>query len=399
MAMSVEPIPRALQRTLAWHRARLLMIVASLTAFGVIMVYSASAMRAARGGGWEMAYASNQLMWLGVAVVALTVVSFIPHRMWLPLRYPVFLACYGLLALVLTPLGTRVNGANRWFRFGGFNVQPSELAKIGLIVAVAACLAKVPDARPRFFRHVVPLCAAAGVAVVLIGLEPDFGTASLVACAVGAMLLAGGVRVWQLLLLVAPAVPAAAWYGVSRFDYINRRVQSWAAGEAYHTNASEIAIGSGGLWGVGLGQGPAKLDYLPEAHTDFIFAMIGQETGLVGALSLVALFCILVWQGVAIARNAPDRFGSLLAFGVTVVIGGQALFNMGVVTGLLPPKGISLPFVSFGGSGLVVFYSMIGLMVSVTRGGRKAPARAGGPTAKYKPIPAFTMSTGGGARS
>lgn len=375
------------------------MIVTSLTGFGVIMVYSASAMRASRGGGWEMAYASNQLMWLVVAVVALTTISLVPYRLWQSLRYPIFLGCYALLALVLTPLGTRVNGANRWFRFGGFNVQPSELAKIGIVIAVAACLAKVPDGRPRFFRHVIPLCVAVAAAVLLIGMEPDFGTASLVACVAGVVMLAGGVRIWQFILLITPAVPAGAWYGFTKFEYINRRVHTWMAGEAYHTNASELAIGSGGLWGVGLGQGPSKLDYLPEAHTDFIFAMIGQETGLVGALSLVALFAILVWQGLAIARNAPDRFGSLLAFGVTAVIGGQALFNMGVVTGLLPPKGISLPFVSFGGSGLVVFYSMIGLMVSVTRGVREAPTVNNDLTLKYKPIPAFTMTTGSGARS
>ncbi|MCD8351679.1 MAG: putative lipid II flippase FtsW [Planctomycetaceae bacterium] len=389
---TTELEPADLARTMSWHRARLLMIVSSLTGFGIIMVYSASALRAARGG-WEMSYASNQLLWLAVAITALVTLSLIPYRVWLHLRYPMILACYALLAMVLTPLGTRVNGSNRWFRFAGFNVQPSELAKIALIIAVAAFLARIPDGRPRFFRHVIPLCAMAGIAVVLVGIEPDFGTASLIGCAVGVLLLAGGVRIWQCLLLVTPAAPAAAWYGYSRFEYIARRVHDWHAGDAYHTNASELAIGSGGLWGVGLGQGPAKLDYLPEAHTDFIFAMVGQETGLIGALSLVALFAILVWQGMAIARSAQDRFGSLLAFGFTAVMGGQAIFNMGVVTGLLPPKGISLPFVSFGGSGLVVFYSMIGIMVSVTRGVQPSPEPVTDLTKKYKPIPAFKAET------
>ena len=378
-------------RTLTWHRARLLMIVASLTGFGVIMVYSASAIRAARGGGWEMAYAWNQVSWLGVAVVALTLLAWFPYRILSHFRYPILLACYTLLALVLTPLGTRVNGANRWFRFGGFNVQPSEIAKIGMIVVVAAILARIPDGRPRFFRHVIPLCVICGVTVGLIGIEPDFGTAALLACVMGVLMLGGGVRIWQFLLLITPVVPAAAWYGYTKFDYINHRIESWAAGEAFHTNVSKLAIGSGGVWGVGLGQGPAKLDYLPEAHTDFIFAMIGQETGLVGALSLIALFAILVWQGLAIARNAPDRFGSLLAFGITAVIGGQAIFNMGVVTGLLPPKGISLPFVSFGGSGLVVFYSMIGLLVSITRGAPE-PVPVNKLLSKYGPVPKFEMA-------
>lgn len=382
---------------LAWHRSRLLMVVASLTGFGLVMIYSASAVRAARGGGWEMSYAWNQLSWLAVAVTALTVFSLIPYRLWDRLRWAIFGVCCVLLALVLTPMGTRVNGANRWFRFGSFNVQPSELAKIGMVLFMAALLARVADGRPRFFRHVIPMCLLIGTAMGLIALEPDFGTAALVGASLGALMLAGGVRVWQFLLLAAPAAPAAAWYGYSRFEYINHRVESWLAGEAFHTNVSKLAIGSGGVWGVGLGQGPAKLDYLPEAHTDFIFAMIGQEAGLIGALSLVALFAILVWQGMAIARNAADRFGSLLAFGITAVIGGQAIFNMGVVTGLLPPKGISLPFVSFGGSGLVVFYSMIGLMTSIARGARLplAEEEADDLTAKYRPIPAFVMSGGG----
>ncbi len=387
--MALELTPTDLAKTLAWQRSRLLMIVISLTGFGIIMIYSASAFRAARGGGWEMAYAWNQLSWLGVAVVGMFAISHIPHRFWMRLRLPILLACYTLLLLVITPLGTRVNGANRWFRFGGFNVQPSELAKIGMIIVFSAFLSRIPEGKPRFFHDVVPLCSAAGFAIGLIVLEPDFGTASLLATSLGVLMIAGGVRIWQFILLAAPAVPAAAWYGLNKLEYISRRVDAWASGQAYHTNASEVAIGSGGLWGVGLGQGPAKLDYLPEAHTDFIFAMVGQECGLIGALSLVGLFCILVWQGMAIARNAPDRFGSLLAFGFTALIGGQALFNMGVVTGLLPPKGISLPFVSFGGSGLVVFYSMIGIMVSITRGGVVYNSTVKNVKEKYSPQPAF----------
>ncbi len=378
-------------KNMAWHRSRLLMIVTSLTGFGIIMVYSASAVRAARGGGWEMSYAWNQISWLMVALCALAALSFIPYRFWLKTRHVMLLVCYGILALVLSPLGTRVNGANRWFRFGSFNIQPSELAKIGMVVAIAAFLAKIPDGKPKFFRHVIPLCVFCIAAIGLIAIEPDFGTAALLCCAMGILLLAGGVRIWQVLILVAPVVPAALWYGYTRFEYIQARIHAWAAGDAFHTNVSKLAIGSGGVWGVGLGQGPAKLDYLPEAHTDFIFAMVGQETGLIGTLSLLVLFTILVWQGMAIARNAPDRFGSLVAFGITAVIGGQAMFNMGVVTGMLPPKGISLPFVSFGGSGLVVFYSMIGLMVSITRGAPKT-VPVENTADKYKPIPAFVMA-------
>ena len=172
-----------LAEILAWHRSRLLMIVTSLTGFGIIMVYSASAVRAARGDGWEMSYAWNQLSWLAVAVTALIGISLVPHNFWRRVRYPLLLACYTLLALVLTPMGTRVNGANRWFRFGSFNMQPSEVAKIGMVIAFAAFLAGIKNGKPGFFRHVLPLCAATGLAVGLIGIEPDFGTAALLAAA------------------------------------------------------------------------------------------------------------------------------------------------------------------------------------------------------------------------
>ncbi|MDR1613775.1 MAG: putative lipid II flippase FtsW [Planctomycetota bacterium] len=377
---------------LAWQRTKLLMAVFALTGFGLVMVYSASPIRAARGGGWEIAYAHNQLWRLGIAVVAMSLLSMVPYRWWQKLWLPALFGGYAILGLVLTPLGTRVNGANRWFRTGAMNVQPSEVAKFTLVIAVSAILVTMaPEGKPRLFRHVIPLCILVGVAVFLVAIEPDFGTAALIGAALTALMLAGGVRVWQLSLLLLPVIPAAAWYGYTKFDHISRRIEDWMAGEAFHTNVSKLAIGSGGIWGMGLGQGPAKLDYLPEAHTDFIFAMVGQETGLIGTLSLITLFVIVIWQGLAIARNAPDRFGALLTFGVTAFIGGQAAFNMGVVTGVLPPKGISLPFVSFGGSGLVVFYSMIGLVVSVTRGTAIPGARsaATGLMAKYRPRPAF----------
>ena len=381
---------------LAWPRVRLLMAVAALTGFGVIMIYSASAIRAARGGGWEMSYAWNQLSWLVVAVTALLVLYRVPYGFWRRLWPPILVVSTLLLALVLTQLGTRVNGANRWFRWGSLNMQPSELAKIGMIISVAAVLAGAGDGRPRFFRHVLPLCAASGLAVALIAMEPDFGTAALLAATLGILMLAGGARAWQLALPALPTLPAAAWYGLTHYDHIGRRLEAWLDGSSFHTNVSKLALGSGGLWGVGLGQGPAKLDYLPESHTDFIFALAGQETGFVGALSIIALFLVIVWQGMAIAARARDRFGSLLAFGVTVAIGGQALFNLGVVTGLLPPKGISLPFVSSGGSGLVVFYSMAGLLASVSASAPAAARLENSPAPGYRPFPSFRSEMIGG---
>lgn len=380
------------EKPMAWNRAGLLMAAVSLTGFGLIMVYSASVVRATRGGGWELSYASNQFTWLIIAVITLSIFAAIPYQWIAKLRWAILLSSYAAAAIVISPLGTRVNGASRWLRIGPINIQASELVKIGMVTAIAAFLAQLQDGRPRFFRHVIPLCIASALAVGLIAKEPDFGTATLIACTLGCLMLAGGVRIWQLFILAAPTIPIGAWYGYSKFEYIRERIHDWLAGNAFHTNVSMLAIGSGGTWGVGLGQGPAKLDYLPEAHTDFIFALVGQETGLVGSAALILLFIMLVWQGMAIARNARDRFGSLLAYGITTVIGGQALFNMGVVTGLLPPKGISLPFVSFGGSGLVIFYTMIGIMISISRA-RPEKIRAKKQKQAYTPITPFSGVT------
>ncbi|MDR3210455.1 MAG: putative lipid II flippase FtsW [Planctomycetota bacterium] len=379
-----------LSQELKWRFSQILMIVFSLTCFGLVMVYSASAIRAARGGGWEMSYAWNQFTWFGVALAAFLVTRYLPIKLWQKAWPLLLLVSLSSLVLVTTRLGTRVNGATRWFRLGGINIQPSEMAKLAMVVVLAALLARLPDSGPRFWRHFLPLAGVSGLAVVLVAMEPDFGTASLIGGTLALLMLAGGVRLWQMSILALPALPLAAWYGYHRFDYISQRVESWLAGESFHTNVSVLTIGSGGVWGMGIGKGTAKLDYLPEAHTDFIFAMICQETGLFGGLAVLTLFALLVWQCLAVARRLPERFPALLVFGVTTLVGGQALFNMAVVTGLLPPKGISLPFVSFGGSGLVMFYGMIGLVGAVCRG-VKSEVALDSRLERYRPRPALEL--------
>ncbi len=383
-------------------RARLLMAVSALVALGLVMVYSATAVRAQRGG-MEWSYALNQLQWLGLGGAGMLAAGCAPARWWRRTAYGLAGAVLVLLVLVRIPgIGTKVGGAYRWFRFGGVSVQPSELAKLAMILALAAFLARRRPEDVRFFRDVTKALLFIGATVGLIVAEPDLGTAALIGGVLGLTLLAGGARPLPLFCSLAALAAPALVFGYAHFEHLRSRLEAWgsAAGQ-YHTNISMHTIGSGGLFGVGLGRGPAKLAFLPEAHTDFIFAMIGQELGLAGAGVTVALFAWLAWNGLALARACPDRFGRLTVFGITVLFTAQALFNMGVVTGLLPPKGIQLPFVSYGGSGLCVNLALVGLMLSASRArttdpaGAAADGRAGWAAGVFRrPLPAARAAGG-----
>ncbi|MBN2711902.1 MAG: cell division protein FtsW [Planctomycetes bacterium] len=352
-------------------REQLIGVVATLVAFGVVLVYSASSVRAYHFG-WEMKYLANQLQWLAVGVVGFMIASRINYRRLERWWIPAFLLTLSLLVAVRTPgVGTKVRGAYRWLRFGGFNMQPSELAKVGLVIVVAALLARSRDGKLGFWKNVVPVIGVIGIAAGLIVIEPDFGTAALISTVLLGMLIAGGAKFWHIGIMIVAGVPPVVFYGITRFNHINERVAAWLSGSnsgaGWQPWMSKVALGSGGLTGEGLGQGTAKLYYLPDAHTDFIMAIAGQELGLAGTLSIVCLFVYFVYLGFKISSHAQDRFGSLLAFGIVSMIGLQAAFNMAVVTASIPPKGISLPFVSFGGSGLCVALAATGLLVSVTR--------------------------------
>ncbi len=352
-------------------RTHILGAVFTLAGLGLVFVYSASAIRAL-GFGWEMFFVHKQVQWLAYGLVALAVASWLDYRWLRRLWLPILGLCLGLLGIVLVPgIGSPRNGAYRWLEIGGYNMQPSELAKLGLIIVVAALLARPGPGRLPFWRGFLPLAALIAVACGLIAVAPDFGTAALVAVVLGAMLLAGGARLWHLALLALALTPPVSYYGLTHFDHIQRRVNAWwigsTTGTGYHAFMSQVTLGSGGTTGMGLGQGVAKLHYLPEAHTDFIFAILGQELGLAGTLFVVCLFAFLVWEGRRLVTYAPDRFGSLLAFGIVFWLGLQAAFNIAVVTATIPPKGISLPFISFGGSGLCVAFAAVGILVSITR--------------------------------
>jgi cell division protein FtsW len=386
-------------------RTALVASASTLAAFGLVFVYSASAVRAGEAS-WELAFLARQASWLLLGVLACGAASLIDYRRLRRWGPALGLLALGLLAAVLVPgIGHRVRGAYRWIRIGPFNMQPSEAAKLLLVVAAAAWLARAPAGRFSFLRHTLPVGGLLLAAGGLIALEPDMGTAALLVAVLGALLFAAGMPLLHGLAPAALFVPLAVLAIRLRSDYIQARVvtriEDWwlgrTTGTGYQPTMSRMALGSGGAEGMGLGEGTAKLYYLPDAHTDFILAVIGQELGLAGTLAIVALFGILVWSGWRLARVCTEPFGRLLATGIVFSIGLQAAFNIAVVTASIPPKGISLPFVSFGGSGLVVALTGVGLLVSITRFAPRAAEADKAETATSSPSAASFPPAGNGS--
>jgi len=382
--LSAEPAPPAAEEHCERAAAgiRLLAIAFTLNCIGLVFVYSASAVRAA-AEGWEMTLLCNQALWACLALAGFWVCSRIPiawlARFWLPL----VLFTLALLTLVLMPgVAAPVRGAYRWLRIGGWRFQPSEITKLAMVISLAGFLARFRgEERMPFWRALLPASVAIGVVAGLIAVEPDIGTAGMLAAVLGAMLWVAGARILEMAALAAIAMPPAGYYVWHNFAHIQRRWQDWVAGTAdgtgYQTFMSKVALGSGGPYGMGLGQGQAKLFFLPDSHTDFILAIVGQEIGIIGTGVILFLFALWVVEGMRLARLAASRFERLLAFGIVMMIGMQAAFNMAVVTASIPPKGISLPFVSFGGSGLCVAWAATGMLVAISRSQLHAGGRIG----------------------
>ena len=367
--------------------AILLVATASLLLIGVAMVLSASSVSAFDRFGSSFLFFNRHVAYAaaGVAVGALT--ARMRYRAWERLCGPALLGAVILLALVLHPaVGTRAGGSSRWLAAGPVTLQPSEFAKLAVVAFVGAVLAKrwkrIHDAR----SLALPLVPVVAVVCALILLQPDLGTAVIVGGTVFAMLFVAGARLKHL-VLGGGATLALGFGAIYAEGYRWARFVSftdpWAdpQGNGYQAMQSFIGLGSGGLFGVGLGASRQKWLTLPNAHTDFIYSIIGEELGLLGALVVLALFGMFVYAGIRIAVRAPDMFGRLLAAGITAWIGLQAVVNLGAVTGLLPITGVPLPFVSFGGSSLVVSLAAVGVLVSVgrMRGGSSRPrARSSG---------------------
>ncbi|MBN1441233.1 MAG: putative lipid II flippase FtsW [Planctomycetes bacterium] len=361
------PQPGGARRGLPAPREILLVCVILLLTLSTVMVFSAGAFY------WSVDdsffFLKRQLLWLPIAGLVGLLFSLIDYRLYRRYYLAVLGSAAVLLVLVLIPqVGRTVNHSRRWLPLGGLQFQPSELAKVAVVMLVAGFLSNRPERMRSFLRGFIPLCFAVLGVVGLILLEPDLGTAVFVfALAVGLMLIAG-MKIFYLLASAGAFVPVLAIYLQNHWETVERRFQGLLDSEGvYQIRHSLIALGSGGLDGVGLGASVQKLRYLPEAHTDFILAVIGEELGYLGCLGVILLFAVLVGSGAAIALRAKDRFGFLLASGITMSIGYQALVNIAVVTGSAPTKGMSLPLVTFGGSGLCMTLAQIGILVSVAR--------------------------------
>jgi cell division protein FtsW len=353
--------------------ALLLVAAASLLLIGVAMVLSASSVSAFDRFGSSFLFFNRHVAYaaVGVAVGALT--ARMRYRAWERLCGPALVGTVILLGLVLHPAaGTVAGGSSRWLAVGPVTVQPSEFAKLAVVAFAGAVLAR----RWRRIHNprslALPLVPVVGIVCALILLQPDLGTAVIIGGTVFAMLFVAGARLKHL-ILGGGATLALGFGAIYAEGYRWARFVSftnpWAdpLGNGYQTIQSLIGLGSGGLFGVGLGASRQKWLSLPNAHTDFIYSIIGEELGLVGALLVLALFGLFVYAGIRIALRAPDMFGRLLAAGITAWIGLQAVVNLGAVTGLLPITGVPLPFVSFGGSSLVVSLAAVGVLVSVGR--------------------------------
>jgi cell division protein FtsW len=347
--------------------------VAVLNVIGVVMVLSASSVTALKAYGSSWVIFERELMWVAFGIVALLVGIRIDYRTWRRLGLPLLVATIGLLALVVVPgVGTNVYGSSRWFRLGPLSLQPSELAKLGLVLVVSDVLTRRADRVGDTHSVLKPVLLMFGLVALLVMAQPDMGTTLVLAAIVLTLLFVGGVP-GRTLAKVGTGAVASALLLARLEPYRWARMLSFRKPFAdYHKNGYQLAqslvgLGSGGLFGVGLGASRAKWGFLPNAYTDFIFAIIGEELGLLGALVVVVLFAAVAIFGVRTATRAPDRFGMLVASGVTVWIVAQAVINIGAVIGVLPITGVPLPFVSFGGSSLVITMAAVGVLLNIAR--------------------------------
>jgi len=344
-----------------------------LLSAGVVMVYSASAIVAADRFHDPYFFLKKQIFWALLGAACLWAALRLDYRRLEGFVVPLLIFVGILLVLVLvSPIGQAINGTRRWIRLGPVSFQPAELAKLALVLYLAAFLARAGEAVTDFRRGLVPPLAVAGLLAALILAQPDLGNClTLIALTFTLLFIAGG-RARHLGLILVAALPPlvlAIWAAPYRVRRIFAFIDPWSdpRGSGFQIIQSWLAFGNGGLVGQGIGGSRQKLFYLPESHTDFIFAIIGEELGFVGAAAIVGLFVVLIWRGLRIGLRAPDAFGGYLALGITVLIATQTLVNLGVVTGLLPTKGLPLPFISFGGSALLITMLSTGLLLNISQ--------------------------------
>ena len=350
----------------------LLLLTVSLTCIGVVMVYSSSAIMAAERFHDGFYFLKRQLAYALVGFIMMAVATYFKYQNWRKLAVFSLVSSIVLLALLFVPgLGVRVGGAMRWLRIPGLTIQPAELVKLTLVFYLAHSLTRKKEKVRSLTKGYLPYMIVLGLLLCLLLKQPDLGSAMIIAGVALSMLIVAGVRWLYILPTILMSLPVV-YFLVMQVDYRRRRILAFLDpwddpfDTGFQIIQSLVAFGKGGVLGQGLGIGEQKLFYLPEAHTDFIFSVIGEELGLIGVLIVAALFLMLIICGIRIALQCEEPFGRNLAFGLTLLLGMEAFVNLAVCMGLLPTKGLALPFISYGGTSLVVCLTAIGILLNIS---------------------------------
>ncbi|MDD3345482.1 MAG: putative lipid II flippase FtsW [Candidatus Omnitrophica bacterium] len=356
-------------------RINLLTVSVVLVCVGIIMIYSSSSIYAWERYGDSFYFLKRHLAFLSAGLVLTFLAMLVDYRLLRKYARPMLWISLALLVLVLIPgIGREISGARRWFRFKFISFQPSEFANLAVIIYISDFICRKGEQIKTLAKGFLPPIFALGAVSVLILMQPDLGTTIALGCVVLIMLYIAGVRLKYITGLVLCSLPAA-YMLIFSVPYRRGRILAFLnpwldpKGSGFQIIQSQIAIGSGGAFGVGLGHSQQKLFYLPAAHTDFIFSIIGEEFGLLGTLGIIALFMVFIHQGLKIIKNAQDKFGYFLAQGLVLMIALKAIVNIGVSCGVFPTKGLPLPFISYGGSSLIFDMVSLGILINIARTG------------------------------
>lgn len=345
--------------------------VVALLGFGVVVVYSSSSFEATVRFGDAQHYLRRQATYAGLGLLVMWLASRFDYRRLRKFSYPILLLVLGMMVATVAGLGHRAGNAYRWLAVGPVHIQPSEAAKVALVLWLAYSLSKKGEKVTSFFVGFVPHLLVVGVFMLLCLKQPDFGSAVVLLTITFTMLFVAGVRL-RFIASFSALFSIAGFILVRTSEYRWGRFMSWVdmdehrQGLAYQPFQSVMSFGSGGLFGLGLGRGLQVL-YLPDAHTDFIAAIIGEELGFVGLMVMSAVYALVVWRGVKIAMEAPDAYGTYIAFGLSALLGMQVLTNLAVALAIVPTKGLTLPFISYGGSSLLVSAASMGILLNISR--------------------------------
>lgn len=356
-------------------RINLFIVSTILICIGIVMIYSASSIYAWERYKDSFFFLKRHLSFLAIGAVLGFLVMRVDYRKFRCFARPLVLLSLLLLLLVLIPgIGREVSGARRWFRFKFISFQPSELANMAVIIYIADFIARRGDTIKTFLKGFFPPMCVLGITALLILMQPDLGTTLAICVLVFIMLFIAGIRVSYLLSVVLASIPML-YILIFSVPYRKTRIMAFLnpwldpKGSGFQIIQSQIALGSGGAFGIGLGHSRQKLFYLPAAHTDFIFSIIGEELGLIGTISVIILFIIFIQQGLKIIKNANDKFGYFLSLGLILLISLKVVINIGVSCGIFPTKGLPLPFISYGGSSFIFDIISVGILMNIARTG------------------------------